>query len=128
MAERLVLDASALVDVLLANDAGARVVDRISGYEINAPAHLDAEVISTLARLVRGGLLSETQIDERLEHLTRMPIARHDLPPLLAGAWSMHQNLRILDALYVELAGRLDTIVLTTDRRLARAHRRAEAA
>jgi predicted nucleic acid-binding protein len=35
--------------------------------------------------------------------------------------------LRVLDALYVELAHQLDTVVVTTDQRLARASDRAEA-
>lgn len=56
-----------------------------------------------------------------LERLATMPVSAHPLPDLLAGAWQHRGRLRLLDALYVELAARLDTTVLATDLRLARA-------
>ena len=45
----------------------------------------------------------------------------HALDGLVLGAWARRHNLRLTDALYVELAAQLDTVVVTTDRRLARA-------
>ena len=45
----------------------------------------------------------------------------------LAGAWARRGDLRLLDALYVELAARLSVRILTTDHRLARATPLAEA-
>jgi predicted nucleic acid-binding protein len=41
-----VLDASALVNLLLDNELGAAVQRRIAGHPLHAPAHLDAEVLS----------------------------------------------------------------------------------
>jgi len=49
------------------------------------------------------------------------PIRRHLLAPLLAGAWRLRHNLRLVDALYVELANRLDAPIVTTDAGLAAA-------
>lgn len=34
--------------------------------------------------------------------------------PLLEGAWALHHNLRLVDALY-ELAKQLDATIITTD-------------
>jgi predicted nucleic acid-binding protein len=51
----IVLDASALAEVVLGQPASAWVLDRIDGEEIRAPSHQPAELLSALARLVRDG-------------------------------------------------------------------------
>jgi predicted nucleic acid-binding protein len=66
-------------------------------------------------------------VQAALAHLATLPVTRHDLPPLVAGAWARRADLRLFDALYVELAARLGVRVLTTDQRLARACPVAEA-
>jgi len=43
------------------------------------------------------------------------------------GAWLRRENIRLADALYVELAEQLDVPLITTDLRLARATPLAEA-
>jgi predicted nucleic acid-binding protein len=58
----------------------------------------------------------------RIERLASAPIRREPLAPLLSGAWARRGDTRLTDALYVELAAALDTVVVTTDLRLARAH------
>jgi predicted nucleic acid-binding protein len=40
----------------------------------------------------------------------------------LRGAWARRGDTRLTDALYIELATALNTVVVTTDLRLARAH------
>lgn len=119
MPERLVVDASALVDLLLGNDVGIRVEFRLRGQELNAPAHLDAEVLSALGRLHRSGELDDGQVSERVDALATAAIERHPLAILLAGAWTRRHTLRLVDALYVELADQLDATLLTTDGPLA---------
>jgi predicted nucleic acid-binding protein len=119
--ERLVVDASALVDLLLGNDVGIRVEYRLRGQELNAPAHLDAEVLSALGRLHRAGELNDEQVSERLDALATATIERHPLATFLAGAWTRRHTLRLVDALYVELAEQLGATLLTTDGPLAAA-------
>lgn len=119
--EHLVLDASALVDVLLGEALGAAVLARIDGIALHAPAYLDAEVLSGLGRLHRSGHLSESTVAEQLGVMAAAPIVRHDVADLLRGAWDRRQQLRLADALYVELAARLGLRLLTTDRALGRA-------
>ncbi len=89
------------------------------GNELHAPAHFDAEVLSALRRLHRDGHLSPTDVSVRLELLQRLPVRRHQLSQLLTGAWNRRGNLRLVDALYVELAEQLDAPIITTDGRLA---------
>ena len=121
------VDASALVDVLAGTAHAAAVSARLEDTVWHAPAHLDAEVLSALGRLSRAGRLQQTDVDERLALLASMPVRRHLLPPLLQGAWAYRADLRLVDALYVELAAQLEAPLITTDQRLARATHLAEA-
>lgn len=113
-----VLDASALVDVLLGNDLGGAVRRRIAGHALHAPTHVDAEVLAALGRLHRAGDLEADDIESTLHELTAAPIQRHPVTGLLLGAWTRRNQLRLADALYVELAVSRGLPLVTTDRRL----------
>lgn len=117
----LVVDASALVDLLVGESSGAAVQARIDGAVLHAPVHLDAEVLSGLGRLHRGGKLTASVVAEQLAVMASAPIARHLLADLLDGAWKRRNTLRLTDALYVELAATLSVPLVTTDARLGRA-------
>jgi predicted nucleic acid-binding protein len=84
-------------------------------------------VLSALGRMHRSGVFSVAEVDAALDELRQAPVTRHDLTPLLAGAWSRRDSLRVTDALYVELAHKADLVLLTTDQRLARAWPAADA-
>ena len=124
--ERVVLDASALIDLLGERGASQAVRGRIHGRILNAPAHLDAEVLSGLGRLHRGGELAAETVAAQLAAVAVAPITRHSVGDLLAGAWARRHQLRLADALYVELAERLDVVLITTDQALGRATPTAE--
>lgn len=117
----VVLDASALADALMDGPASAWVADETQGKVVAAPAHLLSETLSALGRRFRAGELTAAQVDGALEALVELRVESHALAPLLVGAWRRRDGLRLADALYVELAAQLDTVVVTTDRRLARA-------
>ncbi|HWE91202.1 MAG TPA: type II toxin-antitoxin system VapC family toxin [Pseudonocardiaceae bacterium] len=125
-AEKVVVDASAMVDLLVGRSRAAAVQARIEDAVLAAPAHLDLEVLSALGRMSRAGKLSAEEVDQRLAVLGRMPVTRHMLPGLLAEAWTRRSDMRLSDALYVELAAQLDVPLVTTDLRLAKATLRAE--
>lgn len=117
MAEAVV-DASALVDLLLANEMGDAVKRRLAGHVLHAPAHADAEILSALGRLQRAGEVEADSVETMLTRLAAAPMQRHPVADLLAGAWSRRDRLRLADALYVELAAVRDLPLITTDRRL----------
>lgn len=117
MAE-VVVDASAMVDLLLDNELGGAVRRRLAHHALHAPAHVDAEVLSALGRLHRAGDLKAEDVESRLRGLAAAPIQRHDVSDLLIGTWSRRHQLRLVDALYVQLAVVLDLPLVTTDRRL----------
>lgn len=121
MSERVVLDASALVDALMGGPAGDWVEFQTRAKAVEAPGHLLAEVLSALGRRVRAGELTVRQVEEAITEIEGMRFVSHAITPLLPGAWARRVNLRLADALYVELADQLDTVVVTTDLRLARA-------
>lgn len=117
MAEAVV-DASALVDLLLGNELGAAVATRLAGHALHAPAHVDAEILSALGRLHRAGEIDANGVEAMLRRLTAGPIRRHPVTNLLIGAWSKRHRLRLADALYVELAASRALPLITTDARL----------
>ncbi len=121
-----VVDASVIVDFVLGGSAQTAIAERIAQLSLHAPAHLDAEVLSAIGRLHRAGTLTARLASERLEDAADVPVTRHLLGSLVPGAWRRRQQLRLTDALYVELASALDAQLLTTDAALGRATRRAE--
>jgi predicted nucleic acid-binding protein len=126
MTTPLIIDASAMVDYLVGTTVGQSVEGRLRGSEVHVPAHFDAEVLSALGRLHRAGRLSETQVEERVEKTSQAPMMRHVLTPLMQGAWLRRHNLRLVDALYVELASQIGATIITTDSGMASASPRAE--
>jgi predicted nucleic acid-binding protein len=126
MPERVVVDASAMVDLLVGTPLAEVVDARLRDHELHAPAHFDAEVLSALGRLHRDRRLTARQTASRVERLAAAPLHRHALPPLVVGAWQRRHNLRLVDALYAELADRLEVALITTDRRLAATYAPAE--
>ncbi|CAJ1501371.1 type II toxin-antitoxin system VapC family toxin [[Mycobacterium] burgundiense] len=124
--EQVVIDASAMVDLVARTDRFSAVRARLARTVMHAPAHFDAEVLSALGRLQRGDVLTAAEVDAALDELQHAPVTRHDLPPLLAGAWARSDTLRLADALYVELAEAVGLTLLTTDRRLASVSASAE--
>jgi predicted nucleic acid-binding protein len=121
MTEAAIVDASAMVDLLVGSPVATSVEARLRGRELHVPAHFDAEVLSALGRLQRAGEMTPRQVTARLQRVEAAPIRRHLLTPLLTDAWQLRHNLRLVDALYVALANQLDALIVTTDAGLASA-------
>lgn len=117
----IVLDAAALVDVLIDQPTKAWVLERLGGHQIVAPAHQPAEVLSAISRLVRAGTLSRQAAGDALREASAL---QQELVPPTAGhlvrSLEFQDRLRVLDALYVVLAQDRDAALVTTDRRLSR--------
>lgn len=122
----LVVDASAMIELLIESDLSRRVADRIAERDVHVPAHFDAEVLSGLGRMFRAGMLTVNDVTERIQVLANSPFVRHPLTMLLEGAWSRRDNCRLADGLYVELSVDLAAPLLTANRSLARAFEGAE--
>ncbi|BBX74603.1 type II toxin-antitoxin system VapC family toxin [Mycobacterium shinjukuense] len=118
--DEVVVDASVLVELLGDFTHGQAVQQRLRDTRLHAPAHLDAEVLSAMGRLHRAGTIDATDVEAGLNRLAQLPVQRHGLNGLLLGAWARRADVRLLDALYVELASQLRVPLLTVDRKLAR--------
>ena len=122
----LVLDASAMVDLLIEAASADAILSRLLGATIHVPGHFDAEVMSAIARLTRAGALTDVRATEHMTQLAAAPYLRHATTPLVTGAWHRRGSLRVADALYVELGARLGLPLVTTDAGIAAAAPNAE--
>jgi predicted nucleic acid-binding protein len=118
--QSLVVDASAVVEVLRGTALGDRVADAMKGSSLAAPAHLDAEVLSAVGRLARASTLPESMAERALVQLTRLPVQRYPLFPLVRRAWALRTNIALRDGLYVACAEAIGAPLLTLDGGLAR--------
>lgn len=118
--ERVVLDASTVVDVISRPDASA-LRSRVAACRLAAPDLLPFEVANALRGLRVGRILSTEQAALDLDTFTRLPIALWPWSTLTARAWQLTDNLTAYDASYVALAEKLGAPLLTRDERLARA-------
>jgi predicted nucleic acid-binding protein len=119
----IVLDASALVELLLNTAAGQTIATRIAepALGLHVPHLADIEVTQALRRYANDGELAAVDAAIALDDLRSLDLQRHAHEPLLERVWELRRNLSAYDAVYVALAEVLDTVLLTCDRRLARA-------
>ena len=75
-------------------------------------------MLAAPGRLHRAGQLEVDDVESRLVSLTEAPLVRHPVDGLVLGAWARRHQLRLADALYVELATTRGWPLVTTDRRL----------
>jgi predicted nucleic acid-binding protein len=119
----IVLDASALVELILDTPTGelvaARIADPAEGLHV--PHLADIEVVQALRRYVREGEIEAARAGVALDDLRALDVQRHAHEPLLERVWALRQNLTAYDAVYVALTEVLDGVLVTCDRPLSRA-------
>ena len=119
----IVLDASALVELILDTPTGqlvaARIADPVVG--LHAPHLADIEVLQALRRYVRDGDLDAEAAEVALDDFRALDLQRHAHEPLLDRVWDLRKILTAYDAVYVALAEVLDGVLLTCDPPLSRA-------
>jgi predicted nucleic acid-binding protein len=119
----MVLDASAVLELLLNTVLGQSIAERIASTSLtlHVPHLLDVEVIHALRRFVREGEIEVSAAEVAIVDLQDLDLERHSHEPLLARAWELRDNLTCYDAVYVALAEALGAKLLTCDAKLARA-------
>lgn len=118
----IVVDASVLAPALADDGAdGDQARLRLHGEQLAAPELIDLEVVSILRRAARSDRLDDRRSGQALEDLAALPMQRVPHLPLLDRIWQLRDNLSSYDASYVALAEALDALLITADRRLARA-------
>ncbi len=122
----LVVDASAVTELLLGRDAGVRVAEHFAGHDfaLHAPHLVDVEVLSALRRLVSSGEATSERAGEAITDLLDLPIERYPHDVLVPRIWQLRENFSAYDAGYVALAEAVadePVPLLTADARLAHA-------
>jgi predicted nucleic acid-binding protein len=120
----IVLDSSALVDLLLGSEPAASWVRSLteSADVLAAPCHVDAEVVGAFRRLERTSRVEEARAQAAVEALRQLDLERYPLHDLLGRVWLLRTHVVVGDACFLALAEALDAPLVTTDRRLARTH------
>lgn len=119
----IVLDASALIELLLHTKVGELVADRISDPEIrlHTPHLADVEVAQALRRYVRSGDIEADIALSALAAMRALDLERHSHEHLIPRIWELRANVTAYDAACVALAETLEGTLLTCDGRLSRA-------
>ena len=116
-----VIDASVVVDLLVAHPRAPAVRAALEGIDGVAPMLLDVEVLHAITRYVRRGEMSDERAQQALGLLIAADIDRFPIAPLVADAWALRHNVSSYDAFYIALARSLGCPLVTCDRALARA-------
>ena len=113
-----VLDASVAVTALTA--PGSAAADLLSGDDavFQVPSIFDAEVLSALRGLVRGGKFGDAAAADLVADLMVLPARRWHMSPLLPRMWELREDLTPYDAAYVALAELTGAVLVTGDERI----------
>ena len=115
----LVLDASAMVDLLLGRP---ELAIHLRNEDLHVPSHFDVEVAGALRRLESSDRRRWRAVMIRARaDLATLRLVRHPAVGLVDRAWELRRNLTVADGVYVALAEGLRAPLFTSDHRLARA-------
>lgn len=124
----LVVDASAVAEMLLGTAKGRRVAEAVGlEHSLHAPELLSLEMASVLRGLVLTGQIDVPDAEQVIEDLGSLGIEYYEHLVLLPRVFALRDNLTAYDAAYVALAEALGVALLTCDTKIGRApgHRAA---
>lgn len=122
----LVVDASALAELLLGRQAGEAVAAALGAhdFDLHAPHLVDVEVLSAVRRVVAAGDAPAARGAEAVADLLDLPLQRYPHEQLVPRIWELREGFSAYDASYLALAEVIaqdGAPLLTADRRFARA-------
>jgi predicted nucleic acid-binding protein len=120
----IVIDASALIEILLRTERAEALMERAleASERMHAPQLLDIEITQVLRRLVQKREISAARAEQALDDLADLLIERHEHQSLVPRIWQLRDSLSAYDGAYVALAEALEAPLLTCDAKLAGAH------
>jgi predicted nucleic acid-binding protein len=119
----IVVDASALLELLLDTSVAERIASRIfdPNESLHAPHLIDLEIAQVLRRYARDRTLSPSRSQQALHDHRALRLTRYSHELLLPRIWELRHRVTAYDAAYLALAELLDAPLSTRDARLARA-------
>ena len=117
----IVVDASAMVELLLDTALGRRVDQQVLNVRArHAPHLLDVEVAQVLRRFSLAGQVSAERASRALDDLSAFPLRRHAHTSLLERVFELRANATAYDAVYLALAETPGATLVTCDQALVR--------
>ena len=117
----VVVDASALVELLLQRERAPAVLQVVGDTQMVAPDVINPEVLWALRRRERRRTLRADRARQAVEDLLDAPLRHFPTLELLPTVWALRANVTSYDACYVALARELGCALVTADQRLSRA-------
>jgi predicted nucleic acid-binding protein len=120
----IVIDASALLELLLGTDRAERVAARALAPEerLHAPHLIDIEIAQALRRLAQLEDITSVRAQQALDDYAALVVDRHAHRDLMPRIWELRDSVTAYDGAYVALAEALDAPLLTCDTKLGRSH------
>jgi predicted nucleic acid-binding protein len=119
----IVVDASAMVDVLVGEPVSGELLRIVTDNELHAPTLLDFEVASALRGHYLGKRLTAERVDVAVDDFAAMRVQRHTMSALLKPILALRDSFTAYDASYVVLAQALEAPLVTADAKLLEARR-----
>jgi len=123
----IVVDASVLTDFLLGRTRGVDLIEgtaALAGEPFHAPELIEVETLHALRGLARAGHVSDERAATAVARLGLVRRVLYPHGPFLQRAWELRHELTASDAMYLALAERIDAVLFTADRGLARRAKR----
>lgn len=123
----IVFDASSLVGLLLKDPATVAEYRELPAdvrTRFRAPALVEPETLNALRRMERDKVVPGWRAAQAVAELreTRRVVYPHG--PFLERTWELRHELTAYDAMYLAVAERIDALLFTADRGLARVAKR----
>ncbi len=115
----IVVDASAILELLFATPCGLAVADKIRDEELAAPQLLLVECVQVLRRAEARGDVTTILGGELIRDLEQLDLHYIDHDLLVQRIWELRHNLTAYDAAYVAAAELLEAELVTTDERMS---------
>lgn len=118
----LVVDASALLQIVLAKRPDPGLAGRVAGQvALCAPELIDLELLQALRGMLARAPEAERHVEAARRRFGRLRLVRFPHEPLADRVWQLRGSLTACDAAYVALAEGLRIPLATCDARIARA-------